>query len=942
MDGLISTKFHNPLTMGYLTHRPNLDARLDDSLQDGCRLVLVSAPAGFGKSTLVSAWIRKQNVPFSWLSLDSSDNDPKQFLSYFVGALQKIDESFGANLINRIQTTDSSQSEAGYTDIMAYLVNEMADQPSNFMLVLDDCHVLKNPVLLHLLIFLIERQPQAMRLILITREDLPLPVSRLRVRRQMIEIRQADLQFSPTEAEDFLRVGMGISQLTNQDILALDQRTEGWIAGLQLAALSIRSDSDPSKFIQSFAGSDRYILDYLMEEVFSRQPEIIQNFLLTTSILNRFCASLCDFILEGTQDQSNGTTGHSIDMLEYLEHSNLFLIPLDHQRKWFRYHHLFADLLRHFLFQMFPDKIPALHLRASQWLESSDLIHEAVKHAFKTEDWTYAAEVVERHAWNMILHSQVGTVSEWCRTFPENIMRQRPALCILHGWALIIGFKKDDFPTANIRIEQAEAALVHIDPQADIHLVVGSYPVRLLPWVTGQLTLLRSFILMTAPRIEANPQLLVDLGQLSYQQLPPEDITGLSVSLLDICYASQARSDVKDAEEKFKNVIRVALSGGNYFGAVVAEYHRAHGMLAQGHLHEVIEFCKQKRRTYEGYFEQPIKELPAIALLDQAEGCALLELNEATEAEQLLRSGLEVGQWMPREELPGYLALARLCAAKGDLEGMEECLRRLDMRWPDIRYCTDAVRILNNLLIHADEPAARKTASLWAQTHIPEIGTGIVVPGIGPAWNDEGDYAAYIAWVQIQILLGKSTEAMSVIEPLLAVALEHQLMHRVIQLSLLQAQAFYTQGQKEHAWQPLRLALSHAESKGYLNLVNQNPVLVQLFKEALRLGIAPHYLRRILEDNGYDVERVQGQAGSTKSQSAVNMQGITDGLIEPLSNREIEVLGLMAQGLSNLEIAAKLYLSPNTLKAHTQNIFGKLDVHSRVQAVNKARNLNLI
>ena len=354
---------------------------------------------------------------------------------------------------------------------------------------------------------------------------------------------------------------------------------------------------------------------------------------------------------------------------------------------------------------------------------------------------------------------------------------------------------------------------------------------------------------------------MIDLGQLAYDQLPVEDIPARSASLLDICYASQARCDAEDAEIKFDHVVDLALSGGNYFGAVVAEYHRAHGLFAQGRLREVVAFCQKKKKLYESYFKHPIQDLPAIALLDQAQGCALLELNELDDAEQLLRSGLEVGQWMPREELPGYLALARLYAAKGDTPGMAEALRRLDMRWPDIKYTTEAIRVLFDLLAAPDDPELRKTASIWAESHLPEIGPEIVVPGIGPAWNDEGDYAVYTAWAQVQIILGRSIEALSVIEPILDVALEHQLYHRVIQLSLLQAQALYVQGLKERAWKPLRLALSHAENNGYLRLVNHNPILIRLLMEAMKLGIAPHYIRQILEIDDPDLDLTHMRAG---------------------------------------------------------------------------------
>ncbi len=389
---LLSTKFHRPLSLGRLTERPRLDVRLDQGLSSGCPLFLVIAPAGFGKSTLVSAWLRKQTPPSSWLSLDSGDNDPGQFLSYLVGALQAIDPELGSTQMNRIQTAAVADSEAVYADVMKALVNEIAAHPSEFLLVLDDCHLLKNPTVLGLLNFLVENQPALLRLIMISREELP-----LRVMQQFVEVRQSHLQFTPLEAEDFLREGMGIRGLTVTDILALDQRTEGWVAGLQLAGLSIRSETVPSRFIQSFTGSDRFILDYFMEEVFTRQPEEVRNFLLASSLLERFCAPLCDAVLAGLSDEAAQTKG-SQDLLERLEHANLFLIPLDDQRRWYRYHHLFTDLLRHALSQVAPQKIPALHRRASQWLEENGFVPEAVRHAFQTGDWDYAADMVERHA----------------------------------------------------------------------------------------------------------------------------------------------------------------------------------------------------------------------------------------------------------------------------------------------------------------------------------------------------------------------------------------------------------------------------------------------------------------------------------------------------------------------------------------------------------------
>jgi LuxR family maltose regulon positive regulatory protein len=846
--------------------------------------------------------------------------------------------------MNRIQTADSSDREAVYTDVMAALLNEIAELPEPFSLVLDDCHLLKNPFLLRLLTFLIERQPPQLRLFLLTREDLPLPISRLRVRRQVVEIRQSDLQFTLQEAEDFLYTGMGISRLPDSDIQALEQRTEGWIAGLQLAALSLKNSPDPSGFICCFTGSDRYILDYLLEEVFTTQPQELRDFLLCTSILDRFCAPVCDALLNEYKEQAALPEGRARALLDVVERSNLFLIPLDNQRQWFRYHHLFGDLLKHELSQLEPKKVSGLHRFASQWFEANGFIREAVKHAFLSQNWPYTAELVERHAMNFLLHSQVATLSGWCNQFPEAVIRKRPALCVFHAWALIIAFKNEDFPAANLRLEQAQAALADINPESSVILQAGDPPVNMKQWVAGQITLLNSFILMAAPRRQADPQALIDLGRLAYEQIPPADIATRSAALLDIGYANQASSDAPGAEASFEHAVRVASSGGNYFGSVVAEYHRAHDRIAQGRLRAAIEFCLQKKKAYSSYFKDPIHDLPAIALLDQAMGCALLEMNELAAAETLLREGLAVGQWMPREELPGYLGLARLCAAKGDAAGTAEALRRLDLRWPDIRYCTAALRQLYALKAQPEDAETRKAAAQWAAEHAPDVGPAIVLPGIGPAWNDEADYAVYTAWAQIQILLGRTQEALAVIQPLLDSAQEHGLNHRVIDLALLQAQVFYVQGLRDRVWKPLRTALSLAEDEGYLRLADQGPVLVRLLREAAQLGMARAYIQRNLDSLQPDASPLPAPEPADAARPAAPAQffNAVDGLLEPLSSREIEVLALMAEGLSTNEIAARLYLSPLTLKSHSHNIYSKLDVHNRVQAVNKARDLKII
>jgi LuxR family maltose regulon positive regulatory protein len=436
---------------------------------------------------------------------------------------------------------------------------------------------------------------------------------------------------------------------------------------------------------------------------------------------------------------------------------------------------------------------------------------------------------------------------------------------------------------------------------------------------------------MFAPRAQADPQGLIDLGQQAYELLPLEEIGGRSAALLDIGYAYQGLSDTDAAYQAHENAVRLGLSGGNYYGAVIGAFHQIRVLHYQGQLHRAAERCRERKVEFEGYFEHPVQDLPAIATLDEALGCILLEWNDLDGAESTLRKGLEVGQWMPREELGGYLALARLQAIREDREEMFHTLRRLEKRWPDIAYCTEALKIEYELKFAPNHPETLAKAAAWAKAHPPVVGEGILAPGIGPAWGDEADYAFDTAWVRVQLALGHPTDAVDTIQPLLAAAVAHDLQPRVIELLNLRAQAESLLGKRASALETLTKALVIAEPEGFIRSFDQGPLMVQLLKEALGQGIAAGYVRRLLT-------AIIGQPGT-----ALDAQKATSpDLVEQLSNREIEVLELLAQGLSSLEVANRLYLSKNTLKAHTQNIYSKLDVHTRVQAVNKARELGLI
>ncbi len=435
MEQLLTTKLYVPPLRPGLVPRPRLIELLDEGVTR--KLTLISAPAGFGKTTLISEWIQQCGRPVAWLSLDGGDNDPVHFLAYIIAALQTIVANVGENIPSALQSPQPPPIES----LLTGLINEIADASDSasypFALILDDYHVLEAQPIHAALIFLLDHLPAQMHLIITTREDPPLPLARWRARGQMTEIRAGDLRFREAEAAAFLNQAMGL-ELASDDIAALEARTEGWIAGLHLAALSLQGHADRADFIRSFAGDDRHVMDYLVGEVLSLQPESVQRFLLHTSIMERMCGPLCDAVMDGDE-----TSGGSQDILERLEQANLFIVPLDNRRQWYRYHHLFADLLRTRLRREVPERIPDLHRRASDWYEQNELITEALGHALAAEDFEQAAGLVAGNALPMLMRGEVATVQDWLDALPKEIVRSHPRLCIDKAWVLYLTQRPD-------------------------------------------------------------------------------------------------------------------------------------------------------------------------------------------------------------------------------------------------------------------------------------------------------------------------------------------------------------------------------------------------------------------------------------------------------------------------------------------------------------------
>jgi LuxR family maltose regulon positive regulatory protein len=949
---LLATKLYIPPIRPELVSRPRLIERLNAGLptRSGLArtpdafsraLTLVSAPAGFGKTTLVSEWVHAMGrisppIAVAWLSLDEDDNDPARFLAYLIAALRTIEPrqeyagNIGKGVLGALQSPQPPPAEA----VLISLINEIAAIPGSIILVLDDHHTIESSPVDGALAFLLERLPVNMHVVIATREDPHVPLARLRARAQLTEVRASDLRFTSSEAAEFLNQAMGLD-LSAEDIAALEIRTEGWIAGLQLAGLSMQGQEDATSLIQSFTGSHRYVLDYLVEEVLEQQSESVQTFLLQTAILDRLTDSLCDALL--AEGSGSAAPGRSQEILEYLEQSNLFLVPLDSRRQWYRYHHLFGELLRQRLRRTLPGRIPELHRRASAWYEAEGHIREAVQHALAEADaapgaWSTAVSLIERHAFPMLYRSEVKIVLEWFQALPDHLTGAHPTLCVIHAWAMAVAEPVDHRDEVERRLVQAEQGLADLqeDPERQA-------------WVTGHVASIRAYLLLSIAQRAGDPQALIALSRKAQELLPDSEIGVRSVHALNIGYANLTTGEAAAADAAFDEAVRTGRAGGNYYVMVYAIYNQALIARHRGQLRQAMRILQQGISTFGALFEQPAQVLPAIGCLDVGLGCVLLQQDQRAEAEQALRRGLDLLRWTSNYEVSGegYAALAQQRQVQGDSDGALETLAQMEQVWPAGAFYTEALRVrlqLDRLAEGKDVPAA---ALSWAQAHRPDLDE-TDVPGINP-WG-QAQHVVHMTWARVQIARARLEAADRkgpILQPVLAYlqwrmdeAEARELAGRAIELTVLQALALEAGGDTTRAMDALERALTLAEPEGFIRIfVDEGPPMARLLYEALARGIAPEYTRRLLA--AFPMPEPE-QAGPP------NKQAPESDLIEPLSERELEVLQLMAEGLTNPEIASRLFLSLHTIKAHARNIYGKLGVHNRTGAVARARALGVL
>jgi LuxR family maltose regulon positive regulatory protein len=928
---LLTTKLHSPPYRPGFVSRPRLVSRLDKGLRLGCRLALLSAPAGFGKTTLLSEWIhhpREEPLAVAWISLDGDDNDPARFLSYLIAALQVIQPHLGDGLLDTLRAPQPPPLES----LLVALVNEIADlpEPPASILVLDDYHVIKARPVHQALASLLEhlpQPPQGPHLVIASRSDPPLPLARLRGQGLLTELRIDDLRFTPGEAAAFLAQVGGLS-LADQQVAALESRTEGWITGLQLAALALRpAVSDPAggeeritRAIQDFAGSHRFVLDYLVEEVLQQQPEPVQRFLLQTSVLDRMTGPLCDALTGGQGGQA---------LLEELERANLFIVPLDARRRWVRYHRLFADLLRARLPLLGPalDCPPAeeLHRRASAWYEEAGFPAEAVSHALAAQDLERAARLVETHGLPMLLRGELATLLGWLEALPGEVVISRPWLVLYQAWALVLSGQ----------LEALEPGLDSLNK---------SHEVSLTSEMRGHAAAIRAY----AAAMTGDISRAIEQAGQALALLPEEELVVRGVVSFTLGGISLAAGQIARAREALAEAVSVGRRTGNLHVAVPALTRLADIQVEEGRLHSAAAAYREAMDLASQGSERP---LPVAASAYSGLADLHYQWNDLDAARDYLAKGLHLGrQWGNVEALvEDYFDLARLHVAQGEIGLAVEAERQVERL---LRGVTLNPPAQSRLAAHR----ARLALALGDLTAAGRWMAGTDLPASAPVRYLH--LFEQTTWTRLLLIRQELEEAQELLARLLNTTEREGWMGRAIELLVLQARlhqatSHHTEEHLARARAPLQRALTLAAPQGYVRIfVDEGAPLRSLLLDLRAwLAIEPPdagegearsllaYLDRLL------LAFAPSQAPPEQRPVAASSPlapGHVPGLVEPLSERELEVLRLVAAGRTNREIAGELVVALSTIKSHTHSIYGKLGVRNRTQAIALARELGLL
>ena len=927
---LLATKLAVPTARAQWVSRPRLFERLEAGRRG--KLTLIAAPAGFGKTTLLSAWratAAGQSLPFGWVALDAGDNDPLRFWSYGLAALDAVIPGVAQPALTLLQSPQPPAIE----HILTNVLNAVSRTPAGpahpaGVLVLEDYHVITEPAIHTAVAWLLERLPDALRLIIVTRADPALPLARLRARGDLTELHADDLRFTPDEAAAFLNQTMELA-LTAADLAALEARTEGWIAGLQLAALALQGNVDRASFIHTFSGTNRYIVDYLAAEVLAHQPAQVQTFLLHSSILDRLCGPLCAAVLGWpAADEPPASTGLSSQgLLEALERANLFVVPLDADRYWYRYHHLFADVLRQRLTRsMAGAQITALHERASVWYEQNGLMPEAVQHALRLPDGERAAQLIQRHGLGLIVGGQTQTVLSWLNQLPEALRQAKPYLGILHALALLF---TSDLESAETRLQEVERWIGPDTPPADAHFIQGNtaairanialytgdlaacaaYGERVLAWLPeteviartmAQLHVARGFRVTGEATLAVERRALAAVGPIRASR----NLLGTLGAVINVARLQELQGRLRSAAATYQELVQIAggpealrgLHGALPYYVGLGDLHREWNELD---LADEYRAQAMAREPGTGTIDAEYVTLGYLALarLQQARGAP-------DQAQRTLAAGLDLARRR------GYAAhlVARVAAAQAHLALA-------------VGHLPAAVAWATASGLHAEaelhftrEPEYLVLARVW----IAQAGPG-----------SPGDFL---------------TPALHLLDRLMANAADQARGASLLEISIVRVLALAAQRNRPGALAELGQALTQAAPEGWVRrFVDEGPALWELLGavDAGTVAGAPGYLALLRA--ALPAEPGTGPGGAGKSAPGhLPPKAAHAELYELLTERELEVLRLIAAGQSNAQVAQALVIALSTVKTHTNTIFGKLGVASRTQAIARARELQLL
>jgi len=907
MIELLSTKLFIPRPRPNLVSRPRLVERLNAGLDK--KLTLIAAPAGFGKTTLLSEWIPQCSRCVTWYSLDDVDNDSVRFWTYFIASIRQLRSDLGDGALTLLQSPQAPP----ITSILTTLINDITAFPDAFAIVLDDYHMLESQPIHEGLTFLIDHLPDNMHLVLTTRVDPPLPLARLRARDQLTEIRVKDLRFTTVETESFLNQEVG-ERFTAEEVTALEQQIEGWIAGLQIAALSMQGRDDISEFIHTFSGSHRHIVGYLADEVLNQRPEGTLNFLLQTSILERLYGPLCDAV--------TGQSGGQVALME-LEHANLFVLPLDDEGKWYRYHHLFAEVLRARLQQSQPDLIQDLHRRASEWYKQNGNLSEAVNHALTAQDFDQASRLIEQTSRIMWQRGEVRTLQNWLAAIPPGIRRARPQLCLAQAWgALAAG-----------QIAEVESSVLEAE------VALSSLPEKEIKPLRAQAEALRS----TLAGYRQDIAQAIELAHQALAHLPEEDhfLRGQLAHTLGRAYLT--RGDLSAASQKLREAFALSLNAGDLSTASLALTALGAELEAQGRLREAGACYRQAIQS----IQKDGRSLPVTAASGAYGwlGRILYEWNQLDEAAQCANQGLELSRPFNTAGgmFIGYLVLTNVLMARNDLAGAVDALRNVEtavrsdaMLLKTTLRMVEAVRAQLWLAQGNVADTAQWARDYECNLNFPSSGDWPGMRQLGPMFDFE-----CLTLVRVRMAQARWDDALRLLMRLQPVVESGARNAYLIKIFALRALAFQAQSNEAKSFETLKCALTLAEPEGYVRtFVDEGEPMCHLlldYQNTIKKTISDKVDSKFVRLLGYTDKLLAAFTQSPATGSTKN-----DSLPEPLSERELEVLQLIATGRTNQEIADILVIALSTVKSHINNIYGKLGTNRRTQAIAFAREKRLL